>query len=378
MKTILITGGAGFIGSSLVERLHHEGIKSIVLDSLSEQVHGALPRETSGTFKKISEIAEFHHGDIRDRDLVRKLILRSDAVVHLAAETGTGQSMYAISNYCDVNIQGTAILLEQILAASNQVKKVIIASSRAIYGEGKYECADHGIVFPNARTDQELKSGQFQPDCPACKKTLVAVPTTEDSPAKPLSIYGITKLAQERLIMTACHSAGIPAIALRFQNVYGPGQSLSNPYTGILSIFSNRARTDKAISIFEDGLESRDFVYIDDVVESIWLSLQSNNSSQIELNVGSGLSVSVSSVVANIVDYFNSKSEVRVTGEYRIGDIRHNIASTEKAQSAIGFKSKTSFDIGVRKFLEWAFTQTVVGDKYELSLEELRNRGLLK
>jgi dTDP-L-rhamnose 4-epimerase len=378
MKTILITGGAGFIGSSLVQRFHREGFKTIVLDCLSPQIHGENPEVTSATFNKIKGISEFYHGDIRDRNLLKEILPKVEIVVHLAAETGTGQSMYDIANYCEVNVQGTAILLEEIFINAKNIKKLVVASSRAIYGEGKYLCQRHGDVFPDARDESALKRGIFQPLCPKCSSELTMCLTPEDAPSKPQSIYGITKLTQEELVLKSAHAHGIPAVALRFQNVYGPGQSLSNPYTGILSIFSNRARANKEINIFEDGVESRDFVYIDDVVESLSLAVNLNHLNQIACNVGSGQSTSVATVVAAIVDFFKSSSVVSVTGQFRVGDIRHNIADLTLAKTLLGFQPKIGFFEGVKYFLEWVELQENGKDDYEKSLAELRNRGLLK
>ncbi|WP_413561354.1 NAD-dependent epimerase/dehydratase family protein [Bdellovibrio sp. HCB209] len=378
MKSVLITGGAGFIGSSLAIKLNESGYKAIVLDSLSPQIHGAHPETTSATFPKILNISEFHKGDVRDRELVSKLASKSDIVVHLAAETGTGQSMYAISEYASVNIQGTAVLLEEIMKSSKKPEKIVVASSRAIYGEGKYECSQHGVKYPDQRSDESMSKGMFDPLCDVCGKSLKVVTTTEDSPAKPLSIYGITKLNQEQMVLTAAGAAKIPAVALRFQNVYGPGQSLSNPYTGILSIFSTRARENKSINIFEDGEESRDFVFIDDVVESLYLAITSQHSGAVALNIGSGIPTTVNTVVEHIMKFFSSKSEVAITGQYRVGDIRHNVADLEKAKRVLGFKATVPFAEGIARFLGWATEQQNIKDDYDKSLSELRERGLLK
>lgn len=259
MSTILITGGAGFIGSNLALRLHREGHNILILDNLSEQIHGFNPEETSASFKLIQPLAKFIKADIRDRVALKQALINVDTVVHLAAETGTGQSQYLISKYCDVNIQGTTILLEEIAnlneQTNGQIKKIIVASSRAIYGEGQYNCPTHGNTYPSTRDEVLLKNKIFDPQCPSCNLTLKPVATLEEAPAHPRSVYGITKLTQEQLVLNFAQSMNISAFALRFQNVYGPGQSLSNPYTGILSIFSSRARANNSILIFEDGLE---------------------------------------------------------------------------------------------------------------------------
>ena len=378
MTKVLITGAAGFIGSSLALKLKLKNIEVVLLDNLSKQIHGDDPLRSSGTYAKIKDFKNVIIADVRDRAAVRNALLGVTSVVHLAAETGTGQSMYAIENYCDVNIRGTAVLLEEILALKTQIKKVIIASSRAVYGEGKYRCTSHGIKYPNSRTAAAMQSAQFEHICDQCQEKLVVVPTDENSMLKPQSIYGVTKLSQEQLVLNAAASAGINAVALRFQNVYGPGQSLSNPYTGILSIFSSRARENKPISIFEDGLESRDFVYIDDVVESIYLSLVDTSSGQFVFNVGSERLTSVNQVVDAIIEFFSSKSVVTVTGEYRVGDIRHNVGDLNAISNQLKFKPTVFFSEGVKHFLKWVQSQTAGTDKYDKSLDELRSRGLLK
>lgn len=378
MKSILITGGAGFIGSRLVKKLHDFGYKLIVVDSLDRQIHGDDPVKTSATYSQIVDVCEFHHGDVRNRPLMRQLLAKTDALIHLAAATGTGQSMYAISDYCDVNIQGTAVLMEEVLHAGRKLKKIVVASSRAVYGEGKYSCSIHGLIYPTNRKEENLLRGKFDPLCPHCGGNLRAVPTDENSPAMPQSIYGITKWAQEQLVLRTAASASIPAVALRFQNVFGPGQALSNPYTGILSIFSTRARQHKSINIFEDGLESRDFVYIDDVVASIKLSLESQENGQIALNVGSGVSTDVNTVVSHIVKFFDSASKVEITGQFRVGDIRHNMADLELTKNTLGFQPQVPFGEGIKRFLSWAVQQENIKDEYEKSLSELRERGMLK
>lgn len=256
MKKILITGGAGFIGMNLATTLVKLGYHVRVLDNLSEQIHG---KNAAPPFCHIPEI-EFIYGDVRNKEDWRKALKDIEAVVHLAAETGTGQSMYEIYRYTDVNIGGTANLMDILTNELHCVQKVMVASSRAIYGEGSYVCKKHGMVYPGVRGEAALAKGDFYVKCPLCNGAVEIAPTREDAQINPLSVYGITKQVQEQLVLTLCKNLGISALAYRFQNVYGPGQSLSNPYTGILSIFSTRIRKGEAINIFEDGKESRDFV----------------------------------------------------------------------------------------------------------------------
>ena len=264
-RKILITGGAGFIGSNLALELNNRGYSVTVIDNLSEQVHKKGKEST--LYLSIKGKVNFINGDVRKKGDWEKALRGQDIVVHLAAETGTGQSMYEISRYVEVNIQGTAHLLHFLSNNNHSIKKVIVASSRAVYGEGKYFCEEHFIVYPEIRKEVDLISGRFECTCPVCGREVKLQATDELSKLHPTSVYGITKHNQEQMVLTVCSALGIPAIAYRYQNVYGPGQSLCNPYTGILSIFSTQIKNNNQINIFEDGRESRDFVYIDDVVQ---------------------------------------------------------------------------------------------------------------
>ena len=375
-RTALITGGAGFIGSNLAISLAAKGWKVRVLDSLSPQIHGEFG--DSPTRKAAEKVAELVIGDVRDTSLLSQALEGVDAVIHLAAETGTGQSMYQIERYTDVNIQGTAGLL-QILANNNlQVKRLVVASSRAIYGEGKYACRDHGSVYPSGRMDPDMAGGDFNPHCPICRGTLTLVPTDEDSKIHPNSVYGITKQVQEELVLQCGTSIGLPAIALRYQNVYGPGQSLCNPYTGILSIFSTRLRAGADVNIFEDGKESRDFVFIDDVVSATVAALDAAPDITGAFNVGSGKAVDVLTVANTLKEAFGSSGEIRVTGNYRVGDIRHNLADITQARQILGWSPRIAFEEGIKRFISWVGTQDTAHDGYEKSLQEMKDRGLFK
>ena len=286
MKNILISGGAGFIGSNLTKKLVSKGYNITILDNLSKQIHGK--DQKSELYNSIKEISTFILGDVCNEEDWKKSLKGQDAVIHLAAETGTGQSMYEISRYNDVNILGTSHLLDFLANNKNSVKKLIIASSRSIYGEGKYKCENHGVVYPNDRIASNMMKGKFDLFCDVCGGELDLMPTDENSKIHPSSIYGITKQQQEQMTLLMGKSLGIPAVALRYQNVYGPGQSLSNPYTGILSIFSTRMLNGNDIDIYEDGEESRDFVFIDDVVEATILALEKEEANHQIFNVGSG------------------------------------------------------------------------------------------
>jgi dTDP-L-rhamnose 4-epimerase len=377
MKNVLISGGAGFIGSNLAISLIKKGYTVTVLDNLSEQIH---TKEIGKSFlyNSIKDKVVFIRGDVRNRDDWEKSIEGQDAIIHLAAETGTGQSMYEIFKYSDVNIGGTALLLDILAQKSHQIKKIIVASSRAIYGEGRYHCSSHGEVYPPGRSDNDLKNGLFECKCPVCNIDMDPMPTHEDSKASPSSIYGITKHVQEQLLTTAGRSLNISTVALRYQNVYGPGQSLSNPYTGILSIFSTQIKNSNPIHIFEDGKESRDFVYIDDVVNATILALENKKIANETYNVGTGIPIDVLSIAQKLKNLYNSDIKIEITGNYRLGDIRHNFADLTKISRDLNFKHQFNFDAGITKFAEWVNSQDVKVDLYEKSITELKLRGQIK
>ncbi|MBM7579233.1 SDR family NAD(P)-dependent oxidoreductase [Jeotgalibacillus terrae] len=374
---ILITGGAGFIGSSLSMKLLEKGYSVRVIDNLSPQIHGDDPQK-SELFQRIKNRVEFIFGDVRNKEDLQLAVKDVDAVVHLAAETGTGQSMYEVEKYIDVNINGTVNLLNVIAENQHQIKKIVVASSRAIYGEGKYECEEHGEVFPDSRSDEDLSKGDFSAKCPKCSRDVEVLATSEDSRINPLSIYGFTKFGQENLVMLTGKSLNIPAVALRYQNVYGPGQSLKNPYTGILSIFSTRIKNGNDLMIFEDGEESRDFVYIDDVTDATVQAIELDEANHQVFNVGTGQAVSVTEVARALLHHYGSDLTYQVSGHYRLGDIRHNFADLTKVTGALSFTPSYSFNEGIKKFTEWVNSQEVEEDRYEHAMLEMKEKGLYK
>lgn len=376
MNNILITGGAGFIGSNLTQKLVKKGFKVTILDNLSKQIHGK--NQNSTLYSSIKDIATFIKGDVCNKSDWQKALRNQDAVIHLAAETGTGQSMYEISRYNEVNILGTTHLLDILANENHTIKKMIIASSRSIYGEGKYLCKNDGVVYPNQRQDIDMANGKFNLVCFKCNEPLQLLATDEHSKIHPSSIYGITKQQQEQMILLIGKSLNIPAVALRYQNVYGPGQSLNNPYTGILSIFSTRLLNGNGIDIYEDGQESRDFVFIDDVVSATILALEKKKANNKIFNVGSGIATSVSEVANLLKSLYNSDIKISVSGKYRLGDIRHNYADLSKIRSELGFSPKFDFISGITLFVNWVKTQEVMEDKYEISIQELESKGLIK
>jgi len=375
MKNILITGGAGFIGTKLCEKLYNLGYTITILDNLSPQVH---PKEIKQYPKKIWEKCIFIEGDVCDKDIWKRAFKDQDLLIHLAAETGTGQSMYELSKYNNVNIMGTANMLEYLATGDHNLKKIIVASSRAIYGEGKYKCSAHGYTYPLDRVERCIRNGDFNLKCKVCNTELQLVGTDEKSQINPLSIYAITKHQQEQMVMLMGKTLEIPAVSLRYQNVFGPGQSLSNPYTGILSIFSTRLLNGNDLEIYEDGLESRDFIFIEDVVDATILCLENSAADNQIFNVGSGKNTSVYKVAESLRELLNPKCQIRITGNYRLGDIRHNYADLSKIKDTLGFVPKYSFEQGISKFVSWVKNQRIEKDNYEKSVKELRIKGLLK
>lgn len=375
---VLITGGAGFIGSHLALRLVGKGYHVTVLDNLLEQIHGKDPEITSPLYRSIKDKVRFIKGDVCDRSMLEQALEGADYVVHLAAETGTGQSMYEIKRYIDVNIGGTALLLDILTNTRSQIKRVIVAESRAIYGEGKYHCVNCGDVFPAERRDEDMARGDFECHCPKCGRRLTAVATTEDSAIHPSSVYGVGKQVQGQLVHLICKNIGIESVSFRYQNVYGPGQSLNNPYTGILSIFSNRIKSRKGINIFEDGKETRDFVYIDDVVDATIAGMEVPEANGLVFNVGTGLPTDVISVARALCRCYGIEVPINISGNYRLGDIRHNFADMTLARQILGFQPKWTFGAGIKKFAEWVNLQDLQTDNYEASLEEMKRKGLLK
>lgn len=379
IESVLITGGAGFIGMKTAARLASAGMRVVLLDNFIYQVHGntgIFNEELRHLRKNVSVIV----GDVLNPDTWRLALKDIDSVLHLAALTGTGQSMYENYNYSNVNVGATSMFLDLLPDYKDQIVKIVIASSRSIYGEGKYMAQNTGnIYYPERRDQALLKQGffEFKDDL---GNDLVPAATDEITPPNPLSTYAITKYAQEKLVLNCADALGIGAVALRYQNVYGPGQSLRNPYTGIVSIFSAAIIKDQKINVFEDGLASRDFVYIDDVVEANIKALQATNIANKAINVGTGVPVTILQVIETLAKHLNRTPKFYISGEFRSGDIRHNYADTSTMQALLGFKAQTSFDEGAKKFIKWMTGQGTILDNrelYERSLDEMRSKGLM-
>jgi dTDP-L-rhamnose 4-epimerase len=370
---ILITGGAGFIGCHLTRHLLAVGHNVTTLDSFSPQVHNgttSLPADIANSVKLV-------RGDVADLAVLKQALEGADAVAHLAAETGTGQSMYEVALYGRTNLMGSANLYELLTKGVHQVKRIVVASSRSIYGEGAYDCPEDGLVYPSSRTSEEKKAGIFEPLCPKCSGPCVPALTPESCPLRPASFYGFTKQAQEQIALLFGNVLKIPTVALRYQNVFGAGQSLQNPYTGILAIFSNLARTGLPLQIFEDGEESRDFIYVADVVKATAKALLEPIEGSHAINIGSGISTSVNELANAVNVFYGAKSELKVTGRFREGDIRHGVADLTIARKILDFEPEWSFADGLHQFLSWANESAPSTEGYERSLGELSSRGLL-
>lgn len=380
MQTVLVTGGAGFIGSNLVPLLVDKGYHVRVLDTLSPQVHGMLPGRSLDWLQGSSGV-EFRRASVTSEADLRASLDGVSTVVHLASETGTGQSMYEIDRYCRENVQGTALLMHLIAnGAAPDVRRVLLSSSRSVYGEGAYVHADsaHGErINPAPRSAKDLREHRWEPRCPATGAPLTAVPTREDDRTAPASIYAATKLMQEDLVRIGCSSARLDYATLRLQNVFGEGQSLKNPYTGLLSIFSTRIRRSLELPIFEDGLESRDFVHVLDVAAAFVAALEAPVAVNGIINVGSGVGTPIIEVARALCRAFDAKENIRVTGEFRLGDIRHNVADISRLRQHLNIVPKISLDEGLARFAAWVNEQPLPEDQLGKANEELARAKMM-
>jgi dTDP-L-rhamnose 4-epimerase len=368
---VLVTGGAGFIGSHLVDRLLEEGHRVRVLDVLDPQVHDGIP-------SYLSADAELMVGDVRDHAAVAKALADVDTVVHLAAAVGVGQSMYEIERYTSVNAIGAAVVLEAALAARDRLAKLVVASSMSIYGEGQYRCPDEGTsVAPDPRGIDQLARREWELVCPSCGSELVPEPTTESKPLQPTSVYAVGKRDHEEMFIACGRAYEIPATALRFFNVYGPRQALSNPYTGVAAIFASRLLNGRPPVIFEDGLQSRDFVHVRDIVQGIVAALDPARAPLSTVNLGTGAKTTVLDVAEALSAALAVDVELEPVGEYRGGDIRHCYASIARAGEMLGFEPSVAFRDGMAELADWLSTQTAV-DRVEEATATLRARGLTR
>ena len=373
IRRVLVTGGAGYIGSHLVDALVAREYDVVVLDSLVPQVH------RSGTWPSYANPrARYVHGDVRDRAVFEPLVLDADAVVHFAAAVSVGQSMYEIDRYVDVNTRGTALLLDILVNRPHHVEKLLVASSIGVYGEGAYHCAACGPVAPAIRSTEQLAARDWEQHCPHCGAHVRSVPTPEDKPLYRDNIYSMTKLHQEEMVLLIGKTYGIPAVAPRFFNVYGPRQSLSNPYAGVAAIWLSRLINGKQPVVFEDGGQLRDFVSIRDVVDCLVLMLERPGADFQPVNVGSGQTVSILEIARMLARLLGRDIEPLVTETGRKFDIRHNTADITRARDTLGFAPRVPLEQGFGELIEWAqTTPDVAVDFFDRALQELQDKGLL-
>jgi dTDP-L-rhamnose 4-epimerase len=372
---ILVTGGAGFIGSHLVPRLLGRGDDVVVLDSLEPQVHGGLLDGERP--ESVPDGVEFIAGDVGDPALADRALEGVDRVVHLAAAVGVGQSMYEIERYVRTNTLATASFLERLVAREDVPKRLVVASSMSIYGEGEYECAEHGRMAPPPRPEEQLLARQWECFCPECGSVLAPVPTSETKPLIPTSIYAITKRDHEELCLVTGAAYSVPTVALRFFNVYGPGQALSNPYTGAAAIFASRLLNGRPPVIFEDGSQSRDFIHVSDIAEGILLALESEDAVGSAVNLGTGRVSTIDDLARALANGLSVEIEPEKTDRYRAGDIRHCFADTSRAERLLGFRSTVRLEDGMADLVQWLAGQEA-DDRVDSATGELVARGLAR
>ncbi len=375
-EKVLVTGGAGFIGSHLVDALLEAGHRVRVYDNLEPQVHGGL-RERGEWPGYLAADCEKVLGDVRDRDALQEALDGIEVIFHEAAVVGVGQSMYEVARYVDVNTRGTAVLLDILAndaAIRGRVRKLIVASSMSIYGEGTYRCVAHGEVYPQLRSDDQLRARDWEMRCPICMQPVEPLPTDEEKPLYPTSIYAITKKDQEEMCLTIGRAYGIPTVALRYFNVYGPRQALSNPYTGVAAIFSSRLLNGKPPVIFEDGLQSRDFVHVSDIVQANRLAMERAEMDYGVFNVGTGRALTIRDMADALSRHLDSRQAPDIVQKFRAGDIRHCFADISRIRS-LGYRPAVRFEDGVAELVEWVRSQTAT-DGFDQARNELVRRGL--
>jgi dTDP-L-rhamnose 4-epimerase len=372
-EKILVSGGAGFIGSFLVDALVEQGHDVRIYDALVPQVHG--PEQNPPAY--LNPHAQFIQGDVRDTESLAKALQGIDIVFHLAAAVGVGQSMYEIRYYAEANTLGGATLLDLLANTKHNVRKMLVASSMSIYGEGKYECKDCGDVYPRLRTEEQLKRRDWEMKCPHCGQDVRSAPTGEEKPLFPTSIYAITKRDHEEMFLSTGLAYGIPAVALRFFNTYGPRQALSNPYTGVMAIFSGRLLNFQPPIIYEDGCQTRDFIHISDIVQGLLLAMEKPEADYQVFNLGTGTPTSIGQVARMLSERLvDGDIEPQILEQFRAGDIRHCYADLTKARQLLGFEPQVSLQDGMDDLLTWVKEQTAV-DRFDQVERELAAKALI-
>ena len=369
---VLVTGGAGFIGSHLVDALVVGGHRVRVLDALVSQVHATGERP-----QHLHPEAEFVYGDVCDADALGRALEGVDVVYHEAAEVGVGQSMYEMERYVRANTLGTSILLERLSARRGQIKKLLVASSMSIYGEGAYTCPTHGLVYPQLRPTAQLVERRWEVECEECGAELSFAPTAEDKPLFPTSVYAITKQDQEQLCLVVGRAYGIPSVALRYFNVYGTRQALSNPYTGVCAIFSARLLNDQQPLVFEDGGQTRDFVHVSDIVRANLLALETDRADYRAVNVGTGRPTSIREVGRLLAEGLGKDPSQEIVGKYREGDIRHCVSDISRARALLGYEPRVTLEQGIPELLGWVREQKAE-DSVARATAELETRQLVR
>jgi dTDP-L-rhamnose 4-epimerase len=369
---VLITGGAGFIGSYTTDLFVDKGYKVRILDSLEPQVHnGKIP-------DYLNERAEFVQGDITKYKTWEKVLKDVDFVVHLAALVSVSQSMYQPSRFLESNTLGTAKLYETLLLNKkirNNIKKIVVASSKSIYGEGAYECKEHGVVHPNLRPLEQLEKKDWEVHCPICKEYVTPVGITEEKPAQNLSVYALSKYDTERLALMFGHALGIPTVAFRYFNVYGPRQSLNNPYTGVCAIFMSRIKNNNPPIIFEDGNQVRDFIYVEDIARANLTAVENDKFIVDVFNVGTGKPISVREIAEELIKIYDAKVEPEITEKFRVGDNRHDFSDISKIRKTFGWEPQVELKEGLEKLVEWAEKQEARDRFMEAEAERMKFLG---
>jgi dTDP-L-rhamnose 4-epimerase len=368
---VLVSGGAGFIGSHLVDKLVERGYEVKVLDNLEEQVHrGKTPNY-------LNKDAEYIWGDIRDEELLKKVIKDVEVIFHFASAVGVGQSQYEVKKFIDINATGTASIWDAIINSKNKVKKIIIAASMSSYGEGMYKCKNCGKVRPPLRDEEQLKMGDWELYCPHCNQKLEPIPTPEETPQICNSVYALSKKFQEELSLILGKTYGISISCLRFFNVYGPRQALSNPYTGVCAIFISRIKNNKPPVVFEDGNQTRDFISVYDVVSACIKCLEKDSQSGWVFNVGSGIPYKIKDIARILIKLLGKDLEPSIPGWYRKGDVRHCYADIEKIKKYLGWEPKVKIEEGLKDLIAWAQEEPAF-DNFDLAFEELMRKDLVK
>jgi dTDP-L-rhamnose 4-epimerase len=365
---VLVTGGAGFIGSHLVDALVENGYDVTVLDNLAEQVHDAEP-------ECLNDDARYVWGDVRDREILEDLLPEADVVSHQASAVGVGQSMYEIEHYVDANARGTATILDIIANDGIELEKFVVASSMSIYGEGAYVCPGCGEArYPGHRNTERLARGEWEHECPDCGTTLEPRATDESKPLDGASVYAVTKRDQEQLVRSVCRAYGIESVALRYFNVYGSRQALDNPYTGVCAIFASRIKNGNPPLVFEDGRQCRDFTHVSDIVGANIAAIESD-ADDVALNVGTGRHNSIAEVAETLVDMYDADVRPEVTGEYREGDIRHCYADVSRTRDVLDWEPAVELKEGMRELVKWSADREAT-DNFKKARAELDERGL--